>query len=97
MTLTEFQSKTVKYIGKLYDRLADSLYDPKTRKARVIITIELDVDIEEQDEEPEVGYKGSFRWNYDHQEAHKAIDDKIRAYFEDQVGANTLRRMEGED
>lgn len=94
MTLNEIQKRTVEYIGKLYDRLADSLYDPKTRKARVVITIELDVDIEEEEAEEDVNYKGAFRWDYDHQEAHKAIDEKIRQYFEDQIGSNTLRRLE---
>lgn len=64
MTLNSIQKATIGKLAGLHDKL-NNLMNQRMRKASVIITIEIQILIEEDPEEEEVNYKGKLSWDFE--------------------------------
>ena len=72
MTLLQLQQKAAKAIEKL-----DKLMNPKAEKHRVVITIEVDAYAYREDDDPETGYVGGLKFDYDDTGLSRQIESKI--------------------
>lgn len=72
MTLLQLQQKAAKAIQKL-----DKLMNPNTTKQRVVITLEIDAYYYREDDDPETGYVGGLKFDYDDTAISRQIESKI--------------------
>lgn len=72
MTLLQLQKKAAKAIEKL-----DRLMNPKAEKHRVVITIEVDAYAYREDDDPDTGYVGGLKFDYDDTGLSRQIEAKI--------------------
>jgi len=72
MTINQLQQKASNAIAKL-----NKLMNPKAEKHRVVITIEIDAYAYREDDDPETGYVGGLKFDYDDTGLSRQIESKI--------------------
>lgn len=72
MTIHQLQQKASNAIAKL-----NKLMNPKAERHRVVITIELDAYAYREDDDPETGYVGGLKFDYDDTGLSRQIESKI--------------------
>ena len=77
MTLTEIQRKLINSASHGVEKL-NNLMNPKTKPMKVIITLEIDINVHIEEAEEDTGFKGDVKFDYDDNLVGRDIDRKIR-------------------
>ena len=77
MTPTEIQRKLINSASQGVEKL-NNLMNPKTRQMKVIITLEIDINVHIEEAEEDTGFKGDVKFDYDDNLVGRDIDMKIR-------------------
>lgn len=77
MTLTEIQRKLINSASQGVEKL-NNLMNPKTEPMKVIVTLEIDINVHIEEEEEDTGFKGEVKFDYDDNLVGRDIDRKIR-------------------
>ena len=77
MTLTEIQRKLINSASQGVEKL-NRLLNPNTRQMKVIITLEIDINVHIEEAEEDTGFKGEVKFDYDDNLVGRDIDRKIR-------------------
>ena len=77
MTLTEIQRKLINSASQGVEKL-NRLLNPNTRQMKVIITLEIDINVHIEEAEEDTGFKGDVKFDYDDNLVGRDIDRKIR-------------------
>lgn len=77
MTLTEIQRKLINSASHGVEKL-NNLMNPKTEPMKVIITLEIDINVHIEEAEEDTGFKGDVKFDYDDNLVGRDIDMKIR-------------------
>ena len=77
MTLTEIQRKLINSASQGVEKL-NRLLNPNTRQMKVIITLEIDINVHIEEAEEDTGFKGDVKFDYDDTLVGRDIDRKIR-------------------
>ena len=81
MTLTEIQRKLINSASHGVEKL-NRLLNPNTRQMKVIITLEIDINVHIEEAEEDTGFKGDVKFDYDDNLVGRDIDRKIREQIE---------------
>ena len=81
MTLTEIQRKLINSASQGVEKL-NNLMNPKTTPMKVIITLEIDINVHVEDIEEETNFEGDVKFDYDDALVGRDIDRKIREQIE---------------
>ena len=81
MTLTEIQRKLINSASQGVEKL-NNLMNPKTEPMKVIITLEIDINVHIEEAEEDTGFKGDVKFDYDDNLVGRDIDRKIREQIE---------------
>ena len=77
MTLTDLQRKLINSASQGVEKL-NRLLNPNTRQMKVIITLEIDINVHIEEAEEDTGFKGDVKFDYDDTLVGRDIDRKIR-------------------
>lgn len=77
MTLTDFQRKLINSASQGVEKL-NNLMNPKTKPMKVIVTLEIDINVHIEEAEEDTGFKGEVKFGYDDNLVGRDIDRKIR-------------------
>lgn len=81
MTLSQIQKQLTEKAAQATERLYRK-FNPKTRSTTAIVTIQVPILIEEDDEDPDTGYTGRTIFHFDDNEVCREINAKIQHQLE---------------